>query len=77
MSERPKTVAALMDKLLLEGPIDWEKGARIADEFRRDLGYKTAVTRGLFREHARFRARTWGWKLEMDDVHGRLIRVPE
>lgn len=75
--QHPTTVAALMDKLLLEGPIDLVQGAKIADKFRHDHGYKTEITRGVFRAHARFRERVWGWRLEMNDEHARLIREPE
>lgn len=75
MSKHPKTVADLMDEILLEGPIEWELGAKIADKYRSDLGYKKAITRGVFREHARYRMRTRGWGLKMDDVCRHLIRT--
>lgn len=77
MPKHPKTVADLMDKLLLEGPIYWKTGARIADEYRKARGFKTAITRGYLRAHARYRAETRGWRLEMDEDRGLLIRESE
>ena len=71
------TLAGLLDDLMLRyNGSTWDDLLLACQEHSALHRLKTKCTLGQIRAHARFRSKTKGWRLEMDDKRCRLTREP-